>query len=255
MLAQAIAEEFAFVAASVLGGEPKLEPGAADDGPVWNIRFAVKGAAKGTVNLALPAGDAAAFTGKVLGFDDEPPEDAITDNLLESGKQAAGTLNVRQGPDGVHLTVVEPVMTMALATTQSVWTHVAIGDFTMRLAIAATVEPVRVELAATAPVVAAPKAPVAPGAGVPVNLDLILDIDLPLWVRFGETSMTIQSLSKIGPGATIDLDRSPDDPVDVLVNNTVIARGEVVIVQGNYGVRVTEVVSTTDRIRSMGGLS
>ena len=65
--------------------------------------------------------------------------------------------------------------------------------------------------------------------------------------------MTLQALTKLGPGTTLDLERSPDDPVDVMVNNTVIARGEVVVVAGNYGVRVTEVVSASDRIRSMAG--
>jgi len=74
-------------------------------------------------------------------------------------------------------------------------------------------------------------------------------------VRFGQTAMTLQALSRLGPGTTIDLDRSPEDPVDVLVNNTIVARGEVVVVSGNYGVRVTEVVSTSARIRSMGGLN
>jgi len=65
--------------------------------------------------------------------------------------------------------------------------------------------------------------------------------------------MTLQALTKIGPGTTLDLERSPDDPVDMMVNNTVIARGEVVVVAGNYGIRVTEVVSPTERIRSLAG--
>jgi len=50
----------------------------------------------------------------------------------------------------------------------------------------------------------------------------------------------------------IDLDRSPDEPVEVLINDKVVARGEVVVVAGNYGVRVTEVVSAADRIRTLG---
>jgi flagellar motor switch protein FliN/FliY len=84
------------------------------------------------------------------------------------------------------------------------------------------------------------------------NLDVILDIELPLTVRFGRTEMTLQALTQVGPGSVIDLDRSPDEPVEVLVNEKVIARGEVVVVAGNYGVRVTEVTSAADRIRSLG---
>jgi flagellar motor switch protein FliN/FliY len=99
-----------------------------------------------------------------------------------------------------------------------------------------------------------------PGAGprrtrddgpVPANLDVILDIDLPLSVRFGQTDLTLEALARLGPGSIIDLGRSPDDPVDVLVNGRLVARAEVVVVGGNYGVRITEVVSAADRVRSL----
>ncbi len=63
--------------------------------------------------------------------------------------------------------------------------------------------------------------------------------------------MTLDALTRIGPGSVIDLGRSPDDPVDILVNGRLVARGEVVVVAGNYGVRVHEVVSAADRLRSM----
>jgi flagellar motor switch protein FliN/FliY len=65
--------------------------------------------------------------------------------------------------------------------------------------------------------------------------------------------MTLQALTKVGPGSMIDLGRAPDEPVDVLVNGKLVARGEVVVVSGNYGIRITEVVSTADRIRSLAG--
>lgn len=86
----------------------------------------------------------------------------------------------------------------------------------------------------------------------PRNLDVILDIELPLTVRFGRAEMTLHALSGLGPGSVIDLDRAVDDPVELMVNGKVIARGDVVVVGGNYGVRVTEVLSADDRIRSMG---
>jgi len=91
-----------------------------------------------------------------------------------------------------------------------------------------------------------------PGAGWSGNLDVILDIDLPLSVRFGTTDLTMDALTRLGPGALIDLGRTPDEPVDLLVNGRLVARGEVVVVSGNYGVRVLEVVSAADRLRSMG---
>ena len=85
------------------------------------------------------------------------------------------------------------------------------------------------------------------------NLDVILDLDLPLTVRFGQTQMALGALVQIGPGSVVSLDRSPSDPVEVLVNGKVIARGEVVAVSGNYGVRITDIVSPAERIPELGG--
>ena len=64
--------------------------------------------------------------------------------------------------------------------------------------------------------------------------------------------MPLSALTRLGPGSVIDLGRSPDDPVDVLVNGKVLARGEVVVVSGYYGVRITEILGAADRIRSLG---
>ena len=81
------------------------------------------------------------------------------------------------------------------------------------------------------------------------RIGVILGIDLPVIVRFGRTELPIRSLSKLGPGSVIELGRSPDDPVDVLVGDRVVARGEVVIVGGNYGVRILEVITNPFRER------
>jgi flagellar motor switch protein FliN len=83
------------------------------------------------------------------------------------------------------------------------------------------------------------------------DVDVILDMELPLVVRFGRTEMTLKSLASLAPGAVIDLGRSPDDPVEVLVSNKVVARGEVVTVGGSYGVRITDIISPAERARHM----
>jgi len=83
------------------------------------------------------------------------------------------------------------------------------------------------------------------------TLDVIMDIDLPLVVRFGRTELPLKALTALGPGSVIDLGRSPDEPVDILISNQVVARGEVVIVSGNYGVRVRDVIGPSERARSM----
>jgi flagellar motor switch protein FliN/FliY len=81
------------------------------------------------------------------------------------------------------------------------------------------------------------------------RIGVILGIDLPVIVRFGRTELPIRALTKLGPGSVIELGRSPDDPVDVLVGDRVVARGEVVIVGGNYGVRILEVITNPFRER------
>lgn len=83
------------------------------------------------------------------------------------------------------------------------------------------------------------------------TLDVIMDIDLPLVVRFGRTELPLRTLTTLGPGSVIDLGRSPDEPVEILISNRVVARGEVLIMGGNYGVRIQEVVSPAERARSL----
>lgn len=85
------------------------------------------------------------------------------------------------------------------------------------------------------------------------RLGVLLDIDLPLVVRFGCTDMPLKSLAALGPGSTIDLGRAPDDPVELLVGNRVLAHGEVVVVSGSYGIRILDVVSQRDRLQGLEG--
>lgn len=84
------------------------------------------------------------------------------------------------------------------------------------------------------------------------NIDLLLDVELPVRVSFGQTEMQLRDVFKLGAGSVIELNKSVNDPVTVIVNNKPIAKGEVVMVDGNYGVRILEVESTADRIRSLG---
>jgi flagellar motor switch protein FliN len=84
------------------------------------------------------------------------------------------------------------------------------------------------------------------------NMDLILDVELEVVVSFGESQMPLRDILKLGVGSVIELEKGVNDPVTILVNEKPIARGEVVMVDGNYGVRILEVESTADRIRSLG---
>lgn len=81
------------------------------------------------------------------------------------------------------------------------------------------------------------------------TLDLLLDVEMPISVSFGRTQVRIQNVLKLITGSIIELDRAISEPVEVIVNNCIIARGEVVVVDGNYGVRVNEVMSRKERLQ------
>ena len=84
------------------------------------------------------------------------------------------------------------------------------------------------------------------------NIDLLLDVELPISVLFGNSEMPLKDILKLGVGSVVELDRSVNDPVTLIVNHKPVAKGEVVMVDGNYGVRILEVESTAERIRSLG---
>jgi flagellar motor switch protein FliN/FliY len=81
------------------------------------------------------------------------------------------------------------------------------------------------------------------------TLDLLLDVEMPISVSFGRTQVRVQNVLKLITGSIIELDRTISEPVEVIVNNCIIARGEVVVVGGNYGVRINEVMSREERLQ------
>lgn len=82
------------------------------------------------------------------------------------------------------------------------------------------------------------------------TLDLLFDVELPLTVSFGRTRMTLGKVLDLAAGSVVEMNRFGDDPVDVVVNGRVVARGEVVEVRGSYGVRITEIARRSERMES-----
>jgi flagellar motor switch protein FliN/FliY len=75
----------------------------------------------------------------------------------------------------------------------------------------------------------------------PINLDLVMDVELHVTLRFGQRQLTLREVMDLTSGSVVELDRQVEEPVELLLNGTVIARGEAVVIDGNYGLRVTEV--------------
>lgn len=88
------------------------------------------------------------------------------------------------------------------------------------------------------------------GAGTPVakpNIELVKDIQVTLTVELGRTDMLIQDILELTPGKVIELDRLAGEPLDILVNGKLLAKGEVVVVDENFGVRLTSIVEPSAR--------
>lgn len=96
--------------------------------------------------------------------------------------------------------------------------------------------------AAAAPPAAPPVAPPEQPSGADVGLGMILDIPITLTVEVGQARMSIGRLLELGQGAVVELDRVAGEPLDVLANGTLVARGEVMVVDDKFGIRLTEVI-------------
>ncbi|KTD51196.1 flagellar motor switch protein FliN [Legionella quateirensis] len=83
------------------------------------------------------------------------------------------------------------------------------------------------------------------------KMELILDIPVSVTVEIGRTKMTIRNLLQLNQGGIVALDRLAGDPLDVLVNGTLVAHGEVVVVNDKFGVRLTDIVSKAERIKRL----
>ena len=83
------------------------------------------------------------------------------------------------------------------------------------------------------------------------RIDLLLDVEMPVRVSFGKAQLLLRDVIKLTTGSIVELNRSVTEPVEVLVNNCVIARGEGVVVDGNYGVRIHHIVSRQERLQSV----
>lgn len=83
------------------------------------------------------------------------------------------------------------------------------------------------------------------------NLSMLLDIPLQVTVELGRTKRSVKEILELSPGSIIELDKLAGEPVDILVNNKLIAKGEVVVIEENFGVRVTDIISQTERMKRL----
>ena len=222
-------------------------------GRQWVATIRSDSSAHGTGEICFDEVGAASVTALVMGLNEAPPDASILDTLKEALTQALSSFK-ENSTHGVLLRVVQ------LDAKEKPATQAVAGCMFEAAGMAG---PLLVSFGGSLDLAMAEQASASDAAAAHAvvdhhddespadRIDVILDIDLPLIVRFGRTELPLKTLARMGPGSLIDLGRSADDPVDVLVSNRVVARGEVVIVGGNYGVRILDVVSPKERIRSM----
>jgi flagellar motor switch protein FliN/FliY len=94
----------------------------------------------------------------------------------------------------------------------------------------------------------------APPQNIPGSartMELLLDVELPVSISFGRTQLPLKDVLKLTTGSIIELNRGVSEPVELLVNHCLVARGEVVVVDGNYGIRIQQIASREDRLRTL----
>lgn len=97
----------------------------------------------------------------------------------------------------------------------------------------------------------APQTELGPAPQPSRTMELLLDVELPVSISFGRTELPLKEVLKLTTGSIVELHRGVNEPVEILVNHCLIARGEVVVIDGNYGVRIQRIVSRQERLRSL----
>ncbi len=84
------------------------------------------------------------------------------------------------------------------------------------------------------------------------NIDMLLDVNLPIAIELGRTKMSISNILALGPGSIVELAKLAGEPVDLLVNQRIVAKGEVVVIDENFGVRITQLLTPEERLKALG---
>jgi len=249
-LTAALAAAFGAAIEAALGRPLTLTPAhSAHAEPVagWQTTITASGTLAGLLTAALDRAGAAAIATQMLNLDEEPEEPVVADMLRELWGRAAAATALEDRFEGLTLTSGTAVAGDVEPGTGGWLLQVGVttlGTVTMTGQVSRG--------AAAFGTTSLGSDDLAPGgASGPGNLAALLDIDLPLIVRFARTEMSLRALTMLGPGSLVDMGRSPDDPEQLLVGSQVIAEGEVVVVAGNYGVRITSLVSPAERLRAM----
>ena len=243
------------IAGSAFPVQALAEPGSEALSPSENDLYAVitaSGALRGELSLRMPPPVGACLAQLLLGETPDPaaeykPEHKeVVEELL---RQVAGHVATAVKPQWgeVQLTV-EVGAPPAWPAGSAGWLTVSAEApfrFSMECrlspALVAALQSAREEAKAAPNLERSSESPPS-SPGLEGNLDLLMDVELEVTLRFGERSMLLREVLELGAGSVVELDRNVDEPVDLLLDGRLIARGEVVVVDGDYGLRVLEIM-------------
>ncbi len=227
----------------------------------------ISATAKTTLWLGLGEADWSAIGKLALvaaGIDDATPEDcfgtwkeissqALSSSASAFGKRIRKEVNCGTGKDVPNPTAIEACLEFSITLAGE--THrVRLGwNSDVRILLdppTAPPPPPEPKAAPVAAGAAAGKAAV-PAVESSRTLGLLLEVELPVSVSFGRAQLPLKDVLKLNSGSIIELNRAIAEPVEIIVNNCVIARGEVVVVEGNYGVRIKQIISKEERLRTL----
>jgi flagellar motor switch protein FliN/FliY len=235
----------------------------AEESKVWT-RFGLGGALRGEHAFVTPKSHALHLAQELMSEPFEPTaeftathRDALTELLRQVAGLAASELKSSFGGEveisflGSEPPEWELVQAVGYRLSGPSFAEVRLVAFLSSEAYAALVA---TEPATPPPPVAAEDLSAEPVASPEMhasNLDLLLDITVDATICFGQRQVLLREILELRPGAVVELDRQIDEPAELLVAGRIIARGEVVVVEGNYGLRITEILNPLRRIESL----
>jgi flagellar motor switch protein FliN/FliY len=254
-----VTEETARVFADLIeGNEGVSPPEELSDSQQEQLGAAMSGVARGFANaLTNRTGSTVELEAHTthLGLLSLPPVFALADHVIE----VTMALSIPEVLDSELTFMFTPDMAQALAPNTPPSNDTALSDAELEAMLSQFGGPIQTP-SAPSPSAGGGSAPGAfanmlvtgPDSMLPRGIDLILDIPLDITVELGRVRMLIKDVLDLASGSIVELDRVAGEPIDVLVNGRLIAKGEVVVIEDNFGIRLTEIVSPVDRVSGLG---
>ncbi len=243
------------VLTQVAGAElqAKVAPLVETDEPITCLQLTLTGAVEGRCELKLDAAMSLRFAGLLMG-ESPAPNAEVTQETREAAAEllgqicgnAADRLRKRHGPLELKTHLVDKPGDTTLDNNPTDRRRIVINGCGDPMFIDLYVATLVAEPAITQPDVQPASAPAFTTGSR--NLDLLLDIELGASLRFGTRQMLLKDVLELCSGSVVELDRKVQEPVELLIDGRVIAQGEVVIVDGNYGLRILQVASPGEKI-------